>query len=764
VTPFLRYLLDENLRGVLWRAIQRHNALSVYAIDLVQVGDPPDLPLGSLDPDILLWAERQGRILVSLDKKTLHVYCLINPPDLLTVRPTVSSRTQSPNLCTRLQVTKLARTLPFQGISSVQAIYRYLENLASQAHPEGGWGYAPGQTSQLEPTCLALLALSLAEKEFEAAIKQGEAALQQCATEDGAYRRSDDRDELIWPTALVLFVQTVLDCSRSDRERVAARLLSVHAAKPNDQQAAEVHDIDLQLLGWPWAEGNFSWAEPTAWACLALRRAGFGDHARVREGLRLLIDRAFDDGGINYGNRTVLGRRTEPIPGPTALMLLALQGAADQPRIAAAVNYLLRVATTSDDLEHLCWAKLALDCYRTQPGVETALPGLDERIMTAYQLRAETPWLRVAPVREALTALALAPSEKNPFRLEADTVTLAADTLSYVAAPPAARRRPPWRERLAARFRGLAIDAAGHLRQIHPHTAVHIAKATDYNADLAGILQRQYEAFRQRVPLAGKRVVLKPNLVEYHRDKVINTHPHVVAAVIELCRREGAADIIVAEGPGHWRNVEYLVKASGLGDVLTHYRVPFVDLNHDEPIKMPNLGRLTRLDDLYLARTVTTAEVLISLPKLKTHHWAGATLSLKNLFGTMSGICYGWPKNELHWRGIDNSIVDIALTRPPDLAIVDGIIGMEGDGPLNGTPKPLGVLIMGCDPLAVDATGCRLMQLDPLQVGYLSLGYQKKLGLLQIGEIQQIGEPIADLAQPFDTVPHFHQLRVARSA
>ena len=65
-------------------------------------------------------------------------------------------------------------------------MHRYLENLASQAHPEGGWGYAPGQTAQLEPTCLALLALSRAEKEFEAVIKQGEAALQQFAIEDGA--------------------------------------------------------------------------------------------------------------------------------------------------------------------------------------------------------------------------------------------------------------------------------------------------------------------------------------------------------------------------------------------------------------------------------------------------------------------------------------------------------------------------------------------------------------------------------------------------
>src|SRR5258708_6876951 len=150
--------------------------------------------------------------------------------------------------------------------------------------------------------------------------------------------------------------------------------------------------------------------------------------------------------------------------------------------------------------------------------------------------------------------------------------------------------------------------------------------------------------------------------------------------------------------------------------------------------------------------TVATADVLISLPKLKTHHWVGATLSLKNLFGTLPGICYGWPKNELHWRGIENSIIDIALTRTPDLAIVDGIVGMEGDGPLNGTAKPVGALIMGIDPLAVDATCCRLMKLNPEQVGYLMLGASRKLGLLKEAQIQQIGERIDALAQPFETL------------
>jgi uncharacterized protein (DUF362 family) len=415
------------------------------------------------------------------------------------------------------------------------------------------------------------------------------------------------------------------------------------------------------------------------------------------------------------------------------------------------------------DLEHLAWAKLALDVHRNDPTVEDTLAVLDERIMAAHQERAAARWLRPSPIREALTALALATERANLFRLRAEHAAPASAS-SLAGAACSAHKRKTLGERLRSALRGLAIAAVGRLRQPPPRSVVHIAAVNDYEADLASVLEQQYQAFREHVPLAGKRVVVKPNLVEYHRDKVINTHPRVVAAVIELCRRQGAREILVAEGPGHWRNVEYLVNASGLGEVLERYQVPFIDLNHDEPVKMPNLGRLTGLEYLYLARTAATADVLISLPKLKAHHWAGATLSLKNLFGIMSGICYGWPKNELHWRGIENSIVDIALTRTPDLAIIDGIVGMEGDGPLNGSPKQVGALIMGSDPLAVDATACRLMQLNPERIAHLVLAYSKKLGRLRIEEITQIGATIGSLAQPFDTVPHFKDLCLLRQA
>ena len=74
------------------------------------------------------------------------------------------------------------------------------------------------------------------------------------------------------------------------------------------------------------------------------------------------------------------------------------------------------------------------------------------------------------------------------------------------------------------------------------------------------------------------------------------------------------------------------------------------------------------------------------MPKMKTHHWAGVTLSLKNCFGCLPGRVYGWPKNALHWVGIDKAILDVAGAVRPGYAIVDGIVAMEGNGPIDGTP------------------------------------------------------------------------------
>ena len=156
----------------------------------------------------------------------------------------------------------------------------------------------------------------------------------------------------------------------------------------------------------------------------------------------------------------------------------------------------------------------------------------------------------------------------------------------------------------------------------------------------------------------GGRVVLKPNLVEWHPDRPINTHPILVASAAEAFRRVGAREVWVGEGPGHIRDTEFLLEATGLGEYLRQLKLPFMDLNIDTVERMRLPHNLTGLKNLEIASTVAHADLLVSMPKLKTHHWAGATLSMKNLFGVLPGKVYGWPKNPLHWAGINQSILD----------------------------------------------------------------------------------------------------------
>ena len=284
---------------------------------------------------------------------------------------------------------------------------------------------------------------------------------------------------------------------------------------------------------------------------------------------------------------------------------------------------------------------------------------------------------------------------------------------------------------------------------------VAILKAYSYERDLSSFIMDGIKSFPLEV--AGKSILLKPNLVEYERDTVINTHPAVIAAAIEAFYRLGAREIRVGEGPGHRRDTDGLLMASGLFPFLKETRVPFVDLNLDDSRLVKLRSNFMRVDSLYVAESVLQADLLVSMPKLKTHHWAGMTLSMKNLFGIVPGVKYGWPKNFLHWHGIPESIVDINSTIRPHFAIVDGIVGMEGNGPIQGKPKPCGVLVFGDDPVAVDATCTRIAGLNPEKIDYLEKAGEF-LGNLQENRIQQVGENIAMVRTPFEVIESFKHL------
>jgi uncharacterized protein (DUF362 family) len=162
---------------------------------------------------------------------------------------------------------------------------------------------------------------------------------------------------------------------------------------------------------------------------------------------------------------------------------------------------------------------------------------------------------------------------------------------------------------------------------------------------------------------------------------------------------------------------------------------------------------------IYLPRTALAADVVISIARMKTHHWAGATLSMKNLFGVVPGALYGWPKNHLHQVGIGLAVAELYRIFPRSFAVVDGIVGMEGNGPIQGRAKPCGVLVMGGDLAAVDATCCGIMAIDPEKIEYLRRA--ASLGRVRVAAIEQRGETIARVRTPFELIPKFQHLRLS---
>jgi len=259
--------------------------------------------------------------------------------------------------------------------------------------------------------------------------------------------------------------------------------------------------------------------------------------------------------------------------------------------------------------------------------------------------------------------------------------------------------------------------------------------------------------------LRGKTVLLKPNLVEHIPGVEVNTDPLLVGAAADAFLEIGAKEVVIAEGPGHQRDTYLVVADSGLEEQLRLRRLRFVDLNRDEIVRVPLKIRFTGLDSVWLPRTVLTADFIVSMPKVKTHHWAGVTLSLKNMFGVMPGVAYGWPKNVLHWKGIDRSVLDINAAVPVNFVIADGIIGMEGNGPLHGVARNLGRIVLSDDSVAADFTCAQLMGLNPWRVPHLAQAAEF-LGNGATERIRQIGESLPRTVVPFELLPDFAHLRV----
>lgn len=296
-------------------------------------------------------------------------------------------------------------------------------------------------------------------------------------------------------------------------------------------------------------------------------------------------------------------------------------------------------------------------------------------------------------------------------------------------------------------------------------SVVGVSHCPDYSeALLRRAVERVFEASELPLPLPA-RVVLKPNFVDHFEGLPVETDARLILAAAAHLERLGAREVVVAEGPGNRNDLAPVLEASGLAAGLRREGLRFVDLNYDDldllpGVSLEGLSDPSRLARMALPRTLTRAGLIVSMPKLKTHHHVGVTLSLKNLFGCIPGAKYGWPKNVLHWNGIDRSILEIYRTlsaRVPMFALVDAVVGMEGDGPLHGTPRQVGLLIAGADLPAVDSVAARAMGLRPLEVAHLGAAELLGIGRASPRRIRLVGDPLGTLA-PFAVPEKFKSL------
>jgi uncharacterized protein (DUF362 family) len=274
-------------------------------------------------------------------------------------------------------------------------------------------------------------------------------------------------------------------------------------------------------------------------------------------------------------------------------------------------------------------------------------------------------------------------------------------------------------------------------------SSVTLRKVASYQEDLAGTI---IDSLREMgVDVTGKKVLLKPNLTGVSGDEHTNTHAAVVAAAFAAFQELGAAEVRIGDAPEFHRDTYALAEAAGYRDRIPNFDDVFVDLNGDDVSPVQGLAGDS---ELYLPTTALRADLVVSLAKMKTDTRFGAALSMTNLFGLIPGAIYGWSEEKSHGLGTPKEATELTRIFRRSLAIVDGVWGMEGDGPVSGNAKAAGVLAIGTDLVAVDATCCRVMGFDPGDIEYLKLAANRQ-GVVDEDRIEQRGEAIHDVRTNF---------------
>lgn len=280
--------------------------------------------------------------------------------------------------------------------------------------------------------------------------------------------------------------------------------------------------------------------------------------------------------------------------------------------------------------------------------------------------------------------------------------------------------------------------------------AVSIVKCSAYDSPdaLRGPVERACDLVGglESLIMPGDTVLLKPNLVNSMTYETgATTNPHLVEALVTLCREKGARRVVIGEGSCVGNRTEDAFESCGMNDIARRLGCELVDFTDCEFQYVANpLAR--KMKRIRIPVEFLRADVVIDLPVMKTHDALEVSLGLKN----MKGLLQTSDKKRFHKWGLAQSIVDLNCIARPDLTIVDGTVGMEGSGPTGGTPVNLGLLLASKDVVAVDRVALEVMGFTLDEVPYIGMAGDAGIGCADLDRIELSGEPLDAVRHPFE--------------
>jgi uncharacterized protein (DUF362 family) len=242
-------------------------------------------------------------------------------------------------------------------------------------------------------------------------------------------------------------------------------------------------------------------------------------------------------------------------------------------------------------------------------------------------------------------------------------------------------------------------------------------------------------------------VFLKPNIVAsipFDQAPAEITDPSLVASLVRFFYERGARKVLVGDLPAWGATCQDAYLTSGLTKAVTENGGIMCDLDTEPDVWIPVDGHVYK--EMRFPRAMVEADLLVNIPKAKTHFYTGVTIGMKNLFG-----CIRYEDRKKFHRDLDIIYVltDILKALSPGLTVVDAVTAMEGFGPHAGTPVDLGLVIAGTDTIAVDIVGAYLMGFEPKDLGKLQVAEKLGLGTIDMANITVIGERLDDVKKGF---------------